>query len=210
MKNILAENMRRFKTKNLLKEQIRTKSGLYGVIKRQMDSYNNNSNPYDLNEIREALKLLTTIKDELWKIERRFYLANKKVNSAPNRKAEYDAVQEEIFKFFDTLNFHISSPDQNWFDVISPLFRNSTDIWKQSTEFNKNIQMLTYRLNHPDQDDWLKFKVDDETGEGVNFNPRPNSDWQKRKAAINFNIKMLKEAEIFVKAAFAEIDKLLK
>jgi hypothetical protein len=209
MKNILRENMRRFKTKNLLKEQIRTKRGLYGVIKRQMDTYNNNSNPYDLNEIREALKLLTTIKDELWKIERRFYLANKKVNSAPNRKAEYDAVLEEIFKFFDTLNYHIR-PESNWFDVITPLFRNGTDIGKQATKFNKNMEMLTYRLNHPKWVNWSKFKVDQETGEGTRFDPNPNSDWNKRKDAIDFNIKMLKEAEIFVKAAFAEIDKLLK
>jgi hypothetical protein len=209
MKNILRENMRRFKTKNLLKEQIRTKRGLYGVIKRQMDTYNNNSNPYDLNEIREALKLLTTIKDELWKIERRFYLANKKVNSAPNRKAEYDAVLEEIFKFFDTLNYHIR-PEPNWFDVITPLFRNGTDIGKQATKFNKNMEMLTYRLNHPKWVNWSKFKVDQETGEGTRFDPNPNSDWNKRKDAIDFNIKMLKEAEIFVKAAFAEIDKLLK
>jgi hypothetical protein len=109
MKNILRENMRRFRTKNLLTEENR--------IDAIIDYYLNGK------EVNSAAKeLLTTIKDRLTKMEFRFYAANKKVNSAPEKKAEYDTTQQVIMKSFkgDLANLGMYG------GLILPLFKEGT------------------------------------------------------------------------------------
>lgn len=110
MKNILRENMRRFGTKNLLTEENR-----FDAI---IASYLNG------NEVNTAAKqLLTEIKDGLTNLEFRFYTANKNVNGAPEKKAEYDTTQQVIMKCFkgDLANLGLEEV------VILPLFKEGTD-----------------------------------------------------------------------------------
>jgi hypothetical protein len=110
MKNILRENMRRFRTKNLLTEENR--------IDAIIDYYLNGK------EVNSAAKeLLTTIKDGLTKMELRFYAANKKVNSAPEKKAEYDTTQQVIMKSFKGDFTDLGQHE----GVILPLFKEGTD-----------------------------------------------------------------------------------
>ena len=110
MKNILRENMRRFRTKNLLTEE--------NQIDAIIDTYLNGNDPlYKVNSA--AKELLTTIKGGLTKMEFRFYAANKKVNSAPEKDTTQQVIMNAFKGDFTDLGFHEG--------VILPLFKEGTD-----------------------------------------------------------------------------------
>ena len=87
MKNILRENMRRFRTKNLLSEQTR----LDGILQ---DLRNTDDD--------QQIAMLDQIKRALWQLESQFYVAAKKLSasSAPEIGANADKLLELLIGFF--------------------------------------------------------------------------------------------------------------
>jgi len=131
MKNILRENMRRFRTKNLLTEE--------NQIDAIIDKYlNGKGTAYEVNPAEK--ELLTAIKDGLTKMEFRFYAANKKVNSAPEKAAEKDTTQQVIMKSFTIGDLADLGQHEG---VILPLFKEGTDYTNDFLKGGANW----YRLN---------------------------------------------------------------